>query len=283
MTTKKRQIIHIVFIIFSFFVFCTSLAETSKDIRLYTLNCGYVDIHDMSSFSDTNFYPHQTFRLAAPCFLIQHPKGWLLWDTGLGDQYLNQRFDDKKHGITEVVPVSLIAQLRQLGLTPDSITYVGLSHTHFDHTGNIALFSNATFLMQRSEYEFIQQRPLSSAVDQSTFSILKDKHKILLKGDYDVFGDHTVLILFTPGHTPGHESLEIVLPNQGVIVLSGDLYHTRQAYLHRLVPVFNTSRTDTLSSMDRVNAILRDTHGRLIIQHDSDDFASLPKMPEYLN
>jgi hypothetical protein len=70
---------------------------------------------------------------------------------------------------------------------------------------------------------------------------------------------------------------------QGVIVLSGDLYHTRQAYLHRLVPVFNTSRTDTLSSMDRVDAILRDTHGRLIIQHDSDDFASLPKMPEYLN
>jgi glyoxylase-like metal-dependent hydrolase (beta-lactamase superfamily II) len=259
----------------------TNSSSAGSDIRLYALNCGYIDVQDMASFSNTNFYPHKERRLADPCFLIKHPKGWLLWDLGLGDQYVNHPTEDKKHQIVITVPVSLVTQLKQLGLTPNDIQYVAFSHTHFDHTGNVGLFPNATFIMQKTEYEYTQQKPLSSAVTDDLFSILKNKRKTLLTGDYDVFGDGTVQILSTPGHTPGHESLKLQLPKRGVVILSGDLYHTREAYLHKLVPTFNTSEADTLSSMRRIDSILQDTHGQLIVQHDLGDFSSLPKIPNY--
>lgn len=287
----KKIIYELSCVVFSFFIFTHALyaesAETklgfSADVRVYALNCGYIDIHDGAPFSDTSFYPHQPIRLTDPCFLIKNPKGWLLWDTGLGDQYVDHTFTDKKLGVTLTVPVSLAAQLKQLGLTPNDIRYVALSHTHFDHTGNAHLFAHATWLLQRAEYQFIQQKPLSPTVASNTFQILSAANKILLDGDYDVFGDGTVQILRTPGHTPGHESLEIKLAHQGVIILSGDLYHTRQSYLFKQIPVFNTSRAETLASMARIEGILHNTHGRLIIQHDPNDFKSLAKIPDYLN
>jgi len=242
-------------------------------VRLYSLHGGYIDIHDMSAFSDTSFYPPQAMRLANPCFLIQHPRGWLLWDFGLGDQYLGNPHENTEYGVTLIVPISLADQLKLLGLVPDDIQFIALSHNHFDHMGNMNLFPNATVLMQRTEYQFMQQKP----------DFLEGMKKNLLDGDYDVFGDGAVQVLFTPGHTPGHASLKVTLANQGVVVLSGDLYHTRQAYLHRLVPIFNTNRDDTLASMTYVDKLLKDTPGRLIVQHDPDDFASLPQLPHYLD
>jgi N-acyl homoserine lactone hydrolase len=266
-------------------VFTSTLKMQNHDIRLYTLDCGNIDIHDMTAFSSTGAYPHHAMLFSDPCFLIKHPDGWVLWDLGLGDQYLGHKFEDKKHQVGLMVSISLIDQLKQIDLKPDNIRYVILSHTHFDHTGNITLFPHTVFLMQKSEYQYIehQGKPGFSRVDQQVLRILKNQPKILLNGDYDVFGDGTIKVLSTPGHTPGHESLEILLSHQGVIILSGDLYHTRKAYREKLIPVFNTSSAETLSSMNRINAILRNTHGRLIIQHDESDFSSLPKFPNYLD
>ncbi|MBS0351982.1 MAG: N-acyl homoserine lactonase family protein [Proteobacteria bacterium] len=237
-------------------------------VRLYSLHGGYIDIHDMSIFSDTHFYPPQSRRLANPCFLIQHPQGWLLWDFGLGDQYLNHPFENIQGGFTFIVPISLASQLKQLSLTPNDITFIALSHNHIDHTGNLNLFSKATLLMQQTEYQQIEQKP-------------NNIKKILFSGNYDVFGDGTIEILSMPGHTPGHASLKVNLANEGTLILSGDLYHTRQAYLHRLVPTFNTDRQQTLTSMDYMEKILEQCNGKLIIQHDLDDFESLPKLPQY--
>jgi N-acyl homoserine lactone hydrolase len=259
----------------------SAATKFTHDMRLYTLNGGYLDMENMDSFSYKSVYPHHQLRLADPCFLIKHPKGWLLWDTGLGDQYVGRDF--KEHHASIIVPTSLSIQLKQLGLQPNDINYVALSHAHFDHTGNIKLFSQATFIMQKSEYDFIQQEPLSSAVEANTFQILKNRRKILLHGDYDVFGDGALRVLSTPGHTPGHESLEILLEHHGTIILSGDLYHTREAYFHKLIPVFNSSPAETLASMSRIDNILRETHGRLIIQHDLDEISSLRKIPDYLD
>lgn len=265
-------------------VYAESVATATKDIRIYTLNCGTINVHDMTAFSDTHFYPPKERTLADPCFLIKHPQGWLLWDSGLGDQYVgSSSVEDTKHDISIHVPISLTAQLKQLGLKPDDIKLLAFSHAHFDHTGNITLFPKATFLMQKSEYDFMQKKPLASSVAPATFGILKNFKKQLLDGDHDVFGDGTVLILSTPGHTPGHQSLEVVLPQQGVIVLSGDLYHTRDAYQYKLVPAFNTSRAETIASMERIDKLLNDTKGRLIVQHDPDDFATLPVIPDYLH
>jgi len=289
----KRLIMKIVFVTLSFFMLNAVYAKSSstvvdnkKDIRIYTLDCGYINIQDMASFSDKNFYPHEARLLADPCFLIKHQQDWLLWDIGWGTQYEGRTVEDKKHGVTVTVPISLESQLKKLGLKPNDIKYVAISHAHLDHSGDAGdarLFQNATFLLQKPEYDFTQQIPLNSAVAKGASNYLKTIHKKLLNGDYDLFGDGSVVILSTPGHTPGHQSLEVLLPHQGVIILSGDVYHTRQAYEYRLIPVFNTSRTETISSMNRIDDILQETHGRLIIQHELADYNSLPAIPNYLN
>jgi N-acyl homoserine lactone hydrolase len=105
----------------------------------------------------------------------------------------------------------------------------------------------------------------------------------MIDGDYDVFGDGRVRILKTPGHTPGHQSLLLKLQVAGTVVLSGDLYHTRENHQYARVPTINTQRADTLASMARIETILKNSKARLIIQHDLRDFAALPKFPEYLN
>lgn len=270
------------FILFTISISSFASKSGSPDIRLYTLNCGYLDIHNPTSFASKGFYPHKRLHLVDPCFLVKHPKGWLIWDLGVGDKYVGRKVLDKKHDLTITAPISLVAQLKQLGLKPENINYVAISHVHFDHTGNVNLFPSATLLIQGQEYQWLLQKPVPSGIDKSTVQILKSVHKVLVKGDYDVFGDGTVEILSTPGHTPGHQSLKLTLGNK-VIILSGDLYHTRRNYLYKQMPQFNTSRKDTLTSMKRVDDILRQTNGQLIVQHEPEDFAQLPKIPQFLN
>ena len=85
-----------------------------SDIRLYALDCGYLNMHDGSSFAKAGFYPHKPLLSRIPVFLIKHQDKWLLWDLGLGDQYVKHPFEDKKHDATLIVPISLSAQLRPI-------------------------------------------------------------------------------------------------------------------------------------------------------------------------
>lgn len=287
---KKISFLGLIYFMLSF-IFNLSYSESSaaiknnsnKDIRLYTLNCGNLDIHDISDFFSKGFYPHKPMRLADPCFLIKNPNGWMIWDLGVGDKYVDHPYENKQLGVSISAPLLLTAQLKQLGLTPNDIKFVGISHAHFDHTGNAKLFPHATWLVQQKEYNFMQEKPTSPAINDEVLSVLKTAPHKLLKGDYDIFGDGTVIILSTPGHTPGHQSLEIKLSHQGLVILSGDLYHLRANYLFDQVPSFNTSQTDTLASRKRIETILRGDRSQLIIQHDPSDFASLPQIPNHLN
>ncbi len=169
-----------------------------------------------------------------------------------------------------IVSTSISDQLKMLKLSPNDIKYVMLSHTHFDHTGNINLFPNATLIMQEAEYQSLSQKQLPHAVSNDLLNTVKPMHKILINGNYDLFNDGTVVVIKTPGHAD-------------TVVLSGDAYHTREAYLYSQVPQFNYNRADTLASMQRINEILKNTHGQLIIQHSKEDFATLPKFPAFLN
>ncbi|MCD6046084.1 MAG: beta-lactamase [Gammaproteobacteria bacterium] len=257
--------------------------KNNQDVRLYTLDCGSVTVHDIAPFSSTGAYPHESAQFSTPCFLIKDSKGWLLWDLGMGEQYLGRTVEDTKHGVSITAKKSLIQQLKVLGLSPNDIRFVGLSHAHFDHTGNASLFPNAVWLIEEQEYAYANRSPLPSSVDSTTAITLKPYHKILLKGNYDVFGDGKVEILYTPGHTPGHASLEIHLPHTGVVILSGDLYHMRKSYVLKQIPSFNTDPAQTKASMEKVDAILKNSKGRLVIQHDASDIAALPQIPNYLD
>lgn len=258
-------------------------ADAIKSVRLYALDCGHIDIKNMGFFSDTGEYDGKPGALVAPCFLIRHPKGTLVWDTGLGDKLAEKKEGvDLPGGFHISVPVTLAGQLGQLGLAPADVTYVAFSHFHFDHTSNANLFSGATWILNKRELEWALSDPTPFAVDPSTFSGYKTAKTQLIDGDYDVFGDGSVRILKAPGHTPGHQVLEIKLRKGGTYILSGDLYHTRANRQFHRVPGFNFDRADSLASIDRIEKIVHNTKARLVVQHDPVDFKLLPKFPGYL-
>jgi glyoxylase-like metal-dependent hydrolase (beta-lactamase superfamily II) len=252
-------------------------------VRLYVLDCGRIEFKDMAMFSDTGEYDGKSGKLVDTCYLIRHPKGTLLWDTGLGDKLAEQKGGVDNNGIHLYVDVTLQQQLQDLNLTPKDITHLAFSHFHFDHTGNANLFTNATWILNSDELAGALAPKPTIAEDASLLSARDQVKTQMIDGDYDVFGDGTVKILKAHGHTPGHQVLEVKLAHSGTIILAGDLYHTRENRKERRVPPINTNRADTLASMDRIERIVQNTHARLIIQHNPEDVASLPKLPGYLD
>ena len=97
--------------------------------------------------------------------------------------------------------------------------------------------------------------------------------------DKDVFGDGTVVMLATPGHTPGHHSLLLKLREMGNVLLTGDLAHFRENYDAMGVPNFNTHRAETLASLDRFKQIAANLKATVVIQHDARDVGKLPVFP----
>ena len=257
-------------------------ADAVKDVRLYALDCGRIQLKDMSIFSDTGEYDGKPGTLVDPCWVIRHPKGTLLWDAGLGDK-IAQNKDGQDFALGHLwVDVTLLEQLKAIGLTPDDITFLSFSHTHADHTGNANEFPNATWILNKAEIAWAESRP-AAFIDLDSFSAYTTAKTEMIDGDYDVFGDGSVRILKTPGHTPGHQSLLVKLKKAGTVIISGDLYHVRDNYRFRRVPTFNVERADTLASIDRVNTILKNTKGRLVVHHDPQDFKALPAFPKYLD
>jgi len=262
----------------------TSLApDQVKSPRLYALDCGQVEFKNMGMFSDTGEYDRKPGSLVVPCFVIRHPKGILVWDTGLGDKLAESKSGvDLPGGFHMSMAVTLAEQLKAMGLAPADVTAVAFSHFHFDHTGNANMFPASTWIINQTELPWALADPTPSGVDPSTFSGYKTAKTQMIDNDYDVFGDGSVTILKAPGHTPGHQVLLLKLNRAGTVILSGDLYHTRDNRKYRRVPAFNYTRADTLASIDRIEKIIANTKGRLVVQHDPIDFKALPKFPAYL-
>jgi len=250
-------------------------------VRLYTLDCGRATATDGGFLSDTGEYDGKPLAVADPCFIVRHPKGILLWDTGLPD-----KIAETKSGVDDgpahmEVTATLAGQIKALGLAPADVTYVAFSHMHFDHTGNANLFAASTWILNRAELAWAESKP-GPFVQPESYAAYKGAKTQMIDGDYDVFGDRSVRILKAPGHTPGHQVLMLKLGKSGTVVLSGDLYHLRENRTYRRVPEFNTDRADTLASMDRVERIVKNTKARFVVQHDPRDFAALPRFPAYL-
>ena len=254
-----------------------------SQVKLYALDCGRASAKDFGFISDTGEYDGKPATVVAPCFVVRHPKGILVWDTGLGDKLAETKGGvDMGGGIHMEVTRTLAGQLKALGIAPADVTFLAFSHFHADHTGNANLFPGATWILNRAELDWATAKP-EGFVQPDTFSAYKSAKTEMITGDHDVFGDRTVRILRTPGHTPGHQVLLLKLQKAGTVILSGDLWHLRDNLTHHRVPDFNVSRADTLASMDRIERIAKNTHGRIVVQHDPGDFKRLPKFPAFLD
>lgn len=255
--------------------------QQPPSIKLYAFDCGRIDVANMTTFSDTGDYDNKSAQLTDPCFLIVHPKGTLIWDTGLSDSLIKK---PETMGVFHFTKsVSLQDSLKKINLKPSDITYVTISHSHFDHASGLNQFPNSTWILQKTELNYAKTHPNAYVIDVSQLKNFKTAHVKIINGDYDVFGDGTVKILYTPGHTPGHQSLELKLPQAGVIILSGDAFHQKTSVEPLRIPTGNTSRAETMASADRIKTVIKNTNGRLVVQHDQQDFEALPKFPNYLD
>ena len=259
-------------------------AATTPAVKLYAFDCGRIEMLDLGLFDRGGAYDGRQNSAVDACYLIRHPEGDLMWDSGLPDA-LNDLPDGLTQGpFTVSVPTTLESQLAALGVAPSEIEYFSISHSHFDHVGNANLFAGSTFLISEAERAHMFRD--EARADPSSFgaySALEDSETVAFTGDYDVFGDGSVRILALPGHTPGHTALLVTLANEGVVLLSGDLYHLEEAREKRTVPRFNTDAEETLASMDRFEEIAAAVDARVIIQHAAADYEALPKPPAYLD
>jgi len=265
-------------------------AQPPRSVRLYVFDCGVLHNADMGRF---NLKKEDviTTDMSMACFLIAHPKGNLIWDTGAvpDDSWTPTGGMITQHitmtdGQTRDADVdkSLRAQLAEIGYSPSDITYLALSHYHYDHTGNANDFAGATWLVRQVERDAMFGGKYSGSLLPSTFSALQNSKTIILKDDeYDVFGDGSVIIKSAPGHTQGHQVLYVKLAKTGGVVLSGDLYHYPAEKTLDRVPTFEFSQEQTRASRVAVDAFLKRTGAQLWIQHDFVGNAKLKKSPKF--
>ena len=250
-------------------------AQTAPELSLTRFDCGKTNtVADVSRFSDVAAFKGLSIQLTFSCYLIKHGNGYLVWDTGNPPAAAGTP-------APTAPSLSLVEQLAQLHLKPEQITFVGISHYHGDHVGQLASFPQATLLIGKGDWDGLNSPTPNPGVSPANFAHwISGGGKVEpLIGDKDVFGDGSVIMLSTPGHTPGHHSLLVKLKEKGNVLITGDLAHFRENYDSNGVPTFNTSRAETLASLDRFKQLAANLKATVIIQHDARDIDKLPAFP----
>ncbi len=257
----------------------SALAQAAPEVTLTRLDCGTsgppTDVGARTGaglrFSDTYDFSGLKVQLVFSCYLIKHGDDYMVWDTGFGAS------------AGERAPkTSLVDLLGQLKLKPEQIKYVGISHYHGDHVGQVDSFAKSTLLIGKGDWDVLTDPTKKSPlVNPVTFTpwITGGAKVEPVAADQDVFGDGTVVMLNTPGHTPGHHTLLVKLQEKGYVLLSGDLAHFQENYDSNGVPSFNTDHAYTLSSLDRFKKIAANLKATVIIQHDARDVGKLSAFP----
>jgi glyoxylase-like metal-dependent hydrolase (beta-lactamase superfamily II) len=255
-------------------------ARAAADLELWRLDCGSVVIKDLSSFSDTFSYAGETRTLTASCYVIRHGADYMLWDAGLPAALIGKA-PDPSQAMAPALTVDIPTQLARIGIKPEQIGIVGISHNHFDHMGQATSFPKATLMIGAGDWESLHAVPLPFAVMSALVQPWLDgKAKVdPVSGDRDVFGDGQVMMLAMPGHTEGETALLVNLPQTGPVLLSGDVVHFEEQIANRGVPPFNVNRAESLASMERMTQIAEKLDAKLIVQHDASHIGRLPAFP----
>jgi N-acyl homoserine lactone hydrolase len=253
-----------------------ALAQAKTGIeKLYILNCGEGVAGDIGRWSP-GVNEGKSMDFVDNCYLIKHAQGWFLWDTGVTDAIADMP-DGQKPSDPRAThwkrPKKLAAQLEELGVKPSDLKGMAVSHTHPDHAGNVGLFPQTMLYVQKAEYDW--PNPLGAGRFKPEHPVTK------LEGDRDVFGDGSIVIIATPGHTPGHQSLLVKLPKTGALVLSGDAVHFKGNWDNRGVPVNNFNQEQSKASMEKIAGILAKEKATLWINHDKAQRDTLKMSPQF--
>jgi N-acyl homoserine lactone hydrolase len=248
--------------------------------RLYVFDCGTL-VYNRPEDYNLAREEVQDSNMGVTCYLVVHPKGMLIYDTGLNDRLVGRPlYENVLDGYAQIKFSTLSGQLADIGVSPANIEYLVLSHYHWDHVGNAGDFAGSTWLVYKADRDQMFSKAARAYAWFSQYSALEKSKTILLSGDHDVFGDGTVVVIATPGHTPGHCSLLVRLKNTGPVVLSGDLYHYAEERALKRMPE-EEKTAGTVESRQKVEELLRRTGAQLWIGHSMEFFRTVRKSPAW--
>jgi glyoxylase-like metal-dependent hydrolase (beta-lactamase superfamily II) len=252
-------------------------------IRVTALCTGYIDLDRASMLEDLT--PGQPWTVPVLSVLVDHPRGRLLFDTGvhclarvdpvgrLGAERVKRLTVKSKEG-DDVVP-----QLSRLGVTPDEIRYVANSHLHFDHCGGNEFFPRATILVQRPELEAARRPGFVPSYSPSPIDFDHPLDYRMIDGEHDVFGDGSVVLIPTYGHTPGHQSLLVRGRNGAPLVVTSDACYTRENMDRDVLPKILWDAAIMRDSLARLRKLRDQTGATTIYGHDPAQWDALARSP----
>ena len=257
-------------------------------MHVYMLCGGYVELD--AALMLPNHDPGSLWTVPVSACLVVHAKGRLLFDTGLHHTTITDpvgRLGERRAKLLSIRSQpgdDVVSQLALLGLRADDVTHVANSHFHFDHCGGNEFFPRSTFLVQRKELDAARD-PAILAERRYIPSPEDFDHPLAYQavdGEHDVFGDGTVMLIPTYGHTPGHQSLRVRPDKRTDVVLTADACYTRENMDRRLLPGILWDAEEMARSLARLRD-LRDREGATIIfGHDPAQWQELPRAPEPL-
>lgn len=228
------------------------------------------------------------FDVPVPFFLIEHPDGYVLFDTGNAYEVVNNKQEHWGDVIAAYDPVMtedewVVNAVKKVGVEPEDIKYVVLSHLHLDHAGGVGHFPNAKYIVQRDELHFayVPDFYMKGAYIRKDFD--KDVDWLILEGwqddKFDIFSDGKLVIYFTPGHTPGHQSLLVNLDEEGKMFLTGDSCYTTENLNEDVLPGLSVDSHAVVKTMQRTRH-LKDLGVKIITGHDPVAWKAFKKAPE---
>jgi N-acyl homoserine lactone hydrolase len=252
-------------------------------MRVYALCTGVIELDRASMLDD--LVPGQPWTVPVLSVLVDHPRGRLLFDTGV---HCQARLDPvgrlgpervKRLTVKSAEGDDVVPQLARLGLKPADVRYVANSHLHFDHCGGNEFFPRATFLVQRPELEAARRPGGVPSYNPSPIDFDHPLDYQMIDGEHDVFGDGTVILIPTYGHTPGHQSLLVRPGRDERFVFTADACYTRENMDREVLPTVLWDEAEMAHALRRLRE-LRDRQGaRTIYGHDPEQWQTLPVAP----
>jgi N-acyl homoserine lactone hydrolase len=270
-------------------------AQSPQGMKLYVFSSGALTIgkHILMDLA-----PQETIKVPVGFFVVMHPKGNVLFDTGNNDKIIT---DPSYWGpaFQRLSPVNtpdmaIDAQLGKIGLKPDDIKFVVVSHLHLDHGGNVAKFPNSTLVVQKDEIRnaFWPEPGMARGYIPGDVAVLRsdlgeampNKYKMIqLHGDMDIFGDNSVVVKRWVGHTPGSQMMVVRLPKSGTLILTGDNVYFRENVEKNILPNVGLAYDPPgiLRAYEWIRFMQATEKADFFSAHDPDAFKALKKPPEY--
>ncbi len=262
-------------------------AAPVDQVELHRLDCGTIEVSDLDIFAADGSFAGQSDTFTNSCWLVRHPEGDLLWDLGLSG-ILAGGGEQAQGVFTVSMDTTLTAQLEERGIAMDEIELVSISHSHFDHIGQVDQVRGAKWLVHEKEYNLMFPPATAETEGEagSQFAAFERFDREIFTGEYDVFDDGSVLIFETPGHTPGHTALQVTLEDIGPVLLTGDLWHRSESRKGKKVPRFNADvenpagdpGAQTRASMEAFEQRAETLDAMVVIQHEPADVRVLPRV-----